>query len=210
MHQSLSQVLLTQVQTSTVIAWSNITWYCLGPDSGYTGHRSASALTMTLHILPSQSSCWISIVSSWVDISKRSDNWKDDADKWDFMRFEFKIKFKVMSSIASYDVVSFVKWLVSYITYPILFYGIPTPKHVKYRSPGGWLNITMPSYQYRKYHWRDNMNLWPSHLHNEISCTSKMTSLHWNRVQESFTVLPTCLLLSWIRSGKKHLLPWQP
>ena len=46
---------------------------------------------------------------------------------------------------------------------------------------GGWINIKMPSYQYRKSHCGDKTILWPSCLHNGISYTGKMTSLYWIR-----------------------------
>ena len=48
-------------------------------------------------------------------------------------------------------------------------------------SPGGWFNIKMTSYQYRKSHCGDKMILRPSYLHNGISYTGKLTSLHWIR-----------------------------
>ena len=43
---------------------------------------------------------------------------------------------------------------------------------------GGWFNIKMPSYQYRKSHCGDKTILRPSHLHNGISYTGKTTSLY--------------------------------
>ena len=46
-------------------------------------------------------------------------------------------------------------------------------------SPGGWINIKMPSYQSRKYHCGDKTILRPSYLHNGISYTGKTTSLYW-------------------------------
>ena len=50
--------------------------------------------------------------------------------------------------------------------------------------PGGWFNIKMPSYQYRKSHYGDKTICWPSYLHNGISYTGKMASLYWIRAQE--------------------------
>ena len=50
-------------------------------------------------------------------------------------------------------------------------------------DPGGWFNIKMPSYQYRKPHCGDKTILWLSYLHNGISYTGKMTSLYWIRAQ---------------------------
>ena len=47
--------------------------------------------------------------------------------------------------------------------------------------PGAWINIKMPSYQYRKSHCGDKTILRPSYLHNGISCTGKMPSLYWIR-----------------------------
>ena len=40
---------------------------------------------------------------------------------------------------------------------------------------GGWINIKMSSYQYRKSHCGDKTILRPSYLHNGISYTGKMT-----------------------------------
>ena len=47
--------------------------------------------------------------------------------------------------------------------------------------PGDWINIKMPSYQYRKSHCGDKTILRPSYLHNGLSYTGKMTSLYWIR-----------------------------
>ena len=46
---------------------------------------------------------------------------------------------------------------------------------------GGWFNIKMPSYQYRKSHCGDKTIFRPSYLHNGISYTGKTTSLYWIR-----------------------------
>ena len=72
------------------------------------------------------------------------------------------------------------------------FWGLITPlsqSHVRniYRSnpqswgSGGWFNIKMTSYQYRKSHCGDKKILRPSYLHNGISYTGKTTSLYWIR-----------------------------
>ena len=50
---------------------------------------------------------------------------------------------------------------------------------------GGWINIKMPSYQYRKSHCGDKTILRPSYLHNGISYTDKMTSLYWIGAQDT-------------------------
>ena len=44
---------------------------------------------------------------------------------------------------------------------------------------GGWFNINMTSYQYRKSHCGDKTILRPSYLHNGIFHTGKMSSLYW-------------------------------
>ena len=54
--------------------------------------------------------------------------------------------------------------------------------------PGGWINIKMSSYQYRKSHCGDKTILRPSYLHNGISYTGKTTSLYWIGAQ--FTIMP--------------------
>ena len=61
-----------------------------------------------------------------------------------------------------------------------------------YSQPGGWFNINMSSYQYRKYHFGDKTILRSSYLHNGISYTVKMTSLYWIRAlaHPAFTALP--------------------
>ena len=46
------------------------------------------------------------------------------------------------------------------------------------RSPGGWFNIKMTSYQYRKSHCGDKTILRPSYLHSWISYTDKISSLY--------------------------------
>ena len=53
-------------------------------------------------------------------------------------------------------------------------------------NAGGWINIKIQSYQYRKSHCGDKTILRPSYLHNGISYTSKMTSLYWTRALDAF------------------------
>ena len=62
-----------------------------------------------------------------------------------------------------------------------------------YYDQGGWINIQMLSYQYRKSHCGDKTILRPSYLHNGISYTGKMTSLYWIRTQLFHTLLLTVL-----------------
>ena len=45
--------------------------------------------------------------------------------------------------------------------------------------PGGWFNIKMSSYQYRKSHRGDKTVVRSSYLHNGNSCIGKTTSLYW-------------------------------
>ena len=49
--------------------------------------------------------------------------------------------------------------------------------------PGGWFNIKMSSYQYRKSHCGDKMVERSCYLHSGISYTGKMTSLYWIRTR---------------------------
>ena len=49
------------------------------------------------------------------------------------------------------------------------------------RCPGGWFNIKMTSYQYRKSNCGDKTVVRSSYLLNGISYTGKMTSLYWIR-----------------------------
>ena len=58
-----------------------------------------------------------------------------------------------------------------------------------YWPPGPWLNIKMPSYQYRKSHCGDKMVLRLSYLHNGISYTDKTTSLYWIIAQGQFQII---------------------
>ena len=51
------------------------------------------------------------------------------------------------------------------------------------KKPGGWFNIKISSYQYRKSHYGDKTILRPSYLHNGISYTGKTTSLYWIKAQ---------------------------
>ena len=62
-------------------------------------------------------------------------------------------------------------------------------------TSGGWFNIKMSSYQYRKSHCGDKMILRPSYLHNGISYTGKMISLYWIRaqMQEALSFWLVCL-----------------
>ena len=76
-----------------------------------------------------------------------------------------------------------------------------TPEHslwtIIYKTPGGWFNINMSSYQYRKSHCGDKTILRPSYLHNGISYTGKMTSLYWIRA----LVVQWDLLIIWMSCG---------
>ena len=56
------------------------------------------------------------------------------------------------------------------------------------QSLGGWFNIKMSSYHYRKSHCGDKTILLPSYLHNGISYTGKMASLYWIRTQTILTL----------------------
>ena len=56
-------------------------------------------------------------------------------------------------------------------------------------SPGGWFNIKMSSFQYRKSHCGDKTILRPSYLHNGISYAGKMTFLYWIRAQVYLNVI---------------------
>ena len=56
--------------------------------------------------------------------------------------------------------------------------------HVIKRHRREWINIKMPShYICRNSHWRDGKILWPSYLHDGISCPGKTTFLFWTRAQ---------------------------
>ena len=57
------------------------------------------------------------------------------------------------------------------------------PRIFWFQHLGGWFNIKMPSYKYRKSHCGDKTILRPSYLHNRISYTGKMASLYWIRTQ---------------------------
>ena len=68
---------------------------------------------------------------------------------------------------------------------------------------GGWFNIKMSSYQYRKYHFGDQTILRPSYLHNGISYTGSMTSLYWIMAQCPCEYAIICYHWIWIQ----NLLP---
>ena len=57
-----------------------------------------------------------------------------------------------------------------------------------YGRPGGWINIKMSSYQYRKSHCGDKTILRPSYRHNGISYTGKTTYLYWIGAQSLFNL----------------------
>ena len=79
------------------------------------------------------------------------------------------------------------KFCVQYFhKFPVLLQKYPLVKSINaefINQSGGWFNIKMPSYQYRKSHCGDKTILRPSYLHNGISYTGKITSLYWIRVQ---------------------------
>ena len=55
---------------------------------------------------------------------------------------------------------------------------------------GGWFNIEMLSYQYRKSHCGDKTILRPSYIHNGTSYTGKTTSLYWISPRVSIETTP--------------------
>ena len=71
---------------------------------------------------------------------------------------------------------------------------------------GGWFNIKMTSYQYRKSHCGDKTILRPSYLHNEISYTGKMPSLYWIRALVPRYPHMSLLRINVIISKYKHFL----
>ena len=62
-------------------------------------------------------------------------------------------------------------------------------------SLGGWFNIKMSSYQYRKSHYREKTILRPFYLHNGISYTDKMISGPWSisNAYQTKNDLPWCI-----------------
>ena len=75
-------------------------------------------------------------------------------------------------------------------------------------TPGPWFNIKMPSYQYRKSHCGDKTVVRSSYLHNGISYTGKMASLHRTTHQDLwwYALFPLSLL-----EGLLHMTviaPW--
>ena len=68
-------------------------------------------------------------------------------------------------------------------TLEVLLCTNPLIWHCDYRSAGPQFNIKISSYQYRKSHFGDKMVVRSFYLHNRISCTGKMTSSYWIRVQ---------------------------
>ena len=73
-------------------------------------------------------------------------------------------------------------------------------------TAGGWINIKMSSYQYRKSHCGDKTILRPSYLHNGISFTGKMTSLYWIGAHSFFLSIldPWIKLTRFCESGPGH------
>ena len=86
---------------------------------------------------------------------------------------------------------------------------------LKYWRQGGWFNIKMSSYQYRKSHCGDKTILRPSYLHNGISYTGKMTSLYWIRALvvyipgtwSSLVQVMACPLLAWTSVNRLPIGP---
>ena len=69
---------------------------------------------------------------------------------------------------------------------------------------GGWYNIKMSSYQYRKSHYGDKTILRPSYPHNRISYTGKIISLYWNRALVLIIDMNFCVHFVYI---KRNILP---
>ena len=90
-----------------------------------------------------------------------------------------------------------VQWITCFILadhYNMVNHNINTAMY----KTGGWFNIKMPSYQYRKSHCGDETILRPSYLHNGISYTGNMTSLYW--IRALISPMNTCksiLILRW-------------
>ena len=80
--------------------------------------------------------------------------------------------------------------------------------------PGGWFNIKMISYQYRKSHCGDKTILRSSYLHYGISYTDKMTSIYWIRALVIFGQHPHERRKITSNVGTQHshdvLLLWRP
>ena len=55
----------------------------------------------------------------------------------------------------------------------------------------------MQSYQYRNSHCKNKTILWPSYVHNGISCTHKAAALYWIRALVTESLLTQCI--------KRHL-----
>ena len=72
--------------------------------------------------------------------------------------------------------------LVEAYIYTLIYYFI-------FYTSGGWFNIKVSSYQYRKSHCGDKTILLPSYLHNGISYTGKIASLYWIRAQYVYLLI---------------------
>ena len=91
--------------------------------------------------------------------------------------------------------------MCSEITFLKITAASPRGQWVKLLKSGGWFNIKMPSYQYRKSHCGDKTILRPSYLHNGISYTGKTTSLYWIRAQ---VIWYSIRILQWPRKRLHH------
>ena len=80
-------------------------------------------------------------------------------------------------------------------------------QHHACRRSGGWINIRMPSYQYRNSHWGDKTILRSSYLHNGISFTSKTTSLYWFSALAPFPTKPSPDVICQV--NEVHELVWR-
>ena len=76
------------------------------------------------------------------------------------------------------------------------------------QTPGGLLNIKMPSYQYRKSHCGDKTILRPSYLHNGISYTGKMTFLYWIRALLIFFIQGRSDWIIWTIEISSWFVAW--
>ena len=119
-----------------------------------------------------------------------------------------------------YEVAS--PWIVTYHQKPTRHLSVPSCLELMATQhyfvikvvPGGWFNIKMISYQYRKSHCGDKTILRPSYLHYGISYTGKMTSIYWIRALVIFGQHPHEKRKITSNVGTQHshdvLLLWRP
>ena len=116
--------------------------------------------------------------------------WGPGASPTNDILIEFEIRLKLSWHLQNFAVIG---WSYLKLEHSEFLLNFKFDRNTLRRVPGGWFNIKMTSYQYRKSHCGDKTILRPSYLHNGISYTGKMASLYWISPQGAVSIRKTVL-----------------